>query len=91
MSIENRTGREQFRNISLQILHPRFEGGASAFDVALIRLSAPLEFNDFVQPIALPEFSPRPEQTGTVTAFGWGSTAERLPHTLPDELQVSFS
>lgn len=89
VSVGNRTGREQFRNIALEILHPRFNGGASSFDIALILLDSPLEFNDFVRPIALPAQSPRPPQSGRASVFGWGSITGQAPHELPDELQVS--
>lgn len=91
VSIANRSGREQFRNLDLQIFHPQFNGGASSYDVALVRLDRPLEFNDFVQPIALPAQSSLPLQSGRVTGFGWGSTSGQPPHSLPDELQVSFN
>lgn len=89
VSIANRSGREQFREISLEIHHPRFQGGASAYDVALVRLAASLQFNDFVQPIALPAQSSSFPQSGTITSFGWGMTTDRPPGVLPDELQVS--
>ena len=88
VSIANRSGREQFRNHALEIFHPLYAGGASAYDIALIRLDRPLEFNEFVQPIALPAQSSVPPQSGTITAFGWGSTSGQAPHVLPDELQV---
>lgn len=89
VSIANRSGREQFREISLEIHHPRFEGGASAYDVALVRLQSPLQFNDFVKPIALPAQSSQFPQSGTISAFGWGIITDRPPGQLPDELQVS--
>lgn len=45
VSNANRSGREQFREISLEIHHPRFNGGASDNDIALIRFESPLQFN----------------------------------------------
>ena len=41
-------------------------------DVAIIRLLAPLKFNDYVQPICLPS-SPVPDGTDCI-ATGWGTT-----------------
>ena len=90
VSIANRSGREQFRNLALEIFHPLFAGGVSSYDIALIRLDRPLEFNEFVQPIALPAQSSVPPQSGTITAYGWGSISGEPPHVLPDELQVNF-
>jgi Trypsin len=89
VSIANRSGREQFREISLEIPHPRFAGGASSYDVALVRLDRPLEFNEFVQPIALPAQSSSFPQSGTISAFGWGIITDRAPGELSDELQVT--
>lgn len=88
VSIGNRSGHEQFRGIDLEIHHPRFQGGASAYDVALVRLDRPLDFNEFVQPIALPQQSdPIPNQ-GRVSAFGWGIITDRAPGEVADELQT---
>ncbi|CRK96749.1 CLUMA_CG010160, isoform A [Clunio marinus] len=89
VSIANRSGREQFRNIAVEFIHPNFAGGASAYDVALMRLDAPLApFNEFVQPIALQAQSAPPLQSGTVRSFGWGSVTGGPPHVLADELQT---
>jgi secreted trypsin-like serine protease len=88
VSIPNRSGREQFRNLALEIFHPQYRGGASSYDIALIRLDRPLEFNDFVQPIALAAQTTRPPQAGRVTVFGWGTITAQPPHSLPDQLQV---
>ena len=88
MSIANRSGREQFREIALEIFHPNYQGGASPYDIALIRLESPIQFNDFVQPIALPPQSPIIPSSGVIRAFGWGSSSGAPPHVLPDELQV---
>ena len=57
--------------------HPHFNpvGGVMFNDIALIKLSRPLEFNTFVQPACLPlngEDSPKPGETGW--ANGWGLT-----------------
>lgn len=90
VSIANRSGREQFRNIEREIPHPLFNGGASSFDVVVIIVDVPFELNEFVQTIALPMQSSLPPQSGEVSAFGWGSIKDQQPHSLPDELQVSF-
>jgi len=44
-----------------------------SFDIAVIRLSKPLEFNDYVQPVCIPT---TPADAGTnCVAIGWGATA----------------
>lgn len=53
------------------------------YDIALLKLEKPLAFNEFVQPIALPEPESTPE--GEVTLSGWGSISSSgfgTPNTL---------
>ena len=68
-----RTGND----IELIIPHPEFKpvGGVMFNDIALIKLTRPLTFNNFIQPACLPinqDDSPKPGETGW--ANGWGLT-----------------
>lgn len=68
------------------ILHERSLWPA---DLALIKLTQPFEFNEFVQPIALPVQNEK--HFGVARAFGWGATALNLTNPLiyADELQTT--
>ena len=55
------------------------------FDIALLKLEQPLQFNDVVQPIALPKMDSTVE--GMVTLSGWGST-HSSGTVQPDILQL---
>ncbi|CRK96748.1 CLUMA_CG009941, isoform A [Clunio marinus] len=88
VELDKRSGNEQFRNISLQIIHPNYEAGGLNYDIALIRPNAPFVFNSFVQPIRLASQSPQPPQIGTIRAFGWGSITDSLPSVSADQLKT---
>lgn len=67
-------GFEQTIHLSHFIQHEDFNGFTHSNDVALLRVSKPFVFNDFVQPIDLP-----PENhtaTGDCLISGWGATSE---------------
>ena len=71
--VEMRTGGD----IEKILPHPEFKpvGGIMFNDIALIKLSSPLEFNNFIQPACLPinsDDSPKAGETGW--ANGWGLT-----------------
>jgi hypothetical protein len=90
VSIANRSGREQFRQIVEEFWHPLYRGGASSYDIALMLVDRPLVFNDFVQPIPLPLATSSVPSSGEIIAFGWGITTPSPPGVLPDELQACF-
>jgi secreted trypsin-like serine protease len=62
-------GTEQIRNVSRVYPHPNFFKTLN--DVALLRVAVPFDFNEFVQPITIPneDFEP----TATAIVAGWGA------------------
>ena len=51
------------------------------YDIALIKLSEPIEFNDHVRPICLP--SADDEASGLCVVTGWGDTyGKQIYHTI---------
>ncbi|XP_075979210.1 transmembrane protease serine 9-like [Anticarsia gemmatalis] len=60
--------------ITDMILHSDYSINTIDNDVAVIRAAAPIEFNDVIQPIRLPNNN-RPLEVGSIiTASGWGET-----------------
>ena len=54
------------------MMHEQYNANNLRFDIAVLRLSTPLEFNDYVQPICIPT---TPVDGGTTcVAIGWGKT-----------------
>ncbi|XP_059620337.1 trypsin-1-like [Phlebotomus argentipes] len=72
--------------IANQVIHDEWvAGGVGPYDIALIRLSAPLIYNPWIQPVTLP--TPGTHPTGAATIIGWGNTATGQIPNNPDILQ----
>jgi secreted trypsin-like serine protease len=67
-------------------IHPNYDAGSVTYDVALLKLSKPIQFTDHIQPICLPyQDEPLPEAGSKVVVTGWGLL--RTGGTYPDTLQ----
>ena len=70
-------GWEQTKTVEKIILHPKWNLSSLDYDLALIKLSSPVELNDHVAPVCLPsesqddKFNPR----SACVVTGWGSTS----------------
>ena len=86
-SLSSHETSEQIRyvNRSLMFVHEDYNGGVAPHDIALMKVE-PFNFNDFVQPIALPAAGL--EHTGNVVLHGWGSTSNTGTPNMPDTLQT---
>jgi len=67
---------EQNMNTAKIIIHPDYDPETKRNDICLLRMSEPLDFNDWVQPIGLPLQGQETEAGTECTATGWGSTTE---------------
>lgn len=74
-------GQQVFANFAY--VHKDYTGGVGPYDIGLLHLETPLEYNDKVQPIALPFDSEIVE--GLASLYGWGRTNSSLP--APEKLQ----
>jgi len=63
---------KQSSEIRQTILHPDYDGGRN--DIRLIQLTTPLELNERVQPVKLPEQNST--YVGDVVVSGWGITED---------------
>ncbi len=64
----------QVRVASVDV-HPRYLIGQAYYDVAIMRLTTPVEINDYVLPVCLPEVAsedPDVYSGKLVTLTGWG-------------------
>lgn len=68
----------QVHEVSEIFIHPLFDSFSLGYDIALLKLSTPLNFTDAVQPVCLPPPGDHlPEVGSYVTFTGWGSFGER--------------
>lgn len=74
---------QQVRRVDEIVRHPDWNAKTSANDLAILRLSKPVEFNRYVQPACLP--GPDPQPNADVILIGWG--AEQLGGEPTDALQ----
>ncbi|KAM9715737.1 polyserase-2 [Menidia menidia] len=74
------------RTVSRVIIHPGY-GSAYDHDIALLRLSSPVEFTAYVRPVCLAA-SGSVFSSGTASwVTGWGSVREGVPLPSPQTLQ----
>lgn len=85
MNVKEKT--EQTSIVSEYSYNDDFLGGVSANDIALLKLETPLEWTDYVQPIAIS--SSKEVLNGDVKVYGWGSTSKDATPDFPDKLQVA--
>ncbi|XP_055548982.1 trypsin-1-like [Wyeomyia smithii] len=76
---------EQTIQVQRITIHPGYNGGISANDIAILRLASPFGFTDSIQPVVLPTIDTIP--SGVVRIAGWGSTSMGLLPSMPNILQ----
>lgn len=81
--LNTNTGRTQIMGVSRIFIHEQYNTVTLAHDIAILRLSQPVQLNSYVSLICLP--GPDPQENEPVTAIGWGSTYRGSP--LPNTLQ----
>merc|ERR1712062_35362 len=67
------------RTIKELIKHPKYKKGKAYFDIAIIKLDRPVEFNIYLYPVCLPQvpvtdLTKRDGHAGTI--MGWGETED---------------
>ena len=79
-----------YKQPKFHMLHPNYNLSLSSFDydLALVKLSSPVELNDHVAPVCLPsesqdaKFNPR----STCVVTGWGSTSTKFFNPEPSNV-----
>jgi secreted trypsin-like serine protease len=71
------TARTQNMGVSRIFMHGNYNQVTLANDIAILRLSQPVQLNRYVNLICLP--GPDPEESNSITVAGWGSTYRGSP------------
>lgn len=58
------------------LLHPKYDQFTSDYDIAMLELSAPVVFNDMVQPVCIPALSHSFTAGSSCYVTGWGVLME---------------
>lgn len=70
-SATNEIKTRQVRTVSSIYVHPQYDTVITSNDIALLRVSSPFTFNQYVQPACLPGGEPKPNDQ--VVVVGWGA------------------
>uniref|UniRef100_A0AAY5KVR6 Peptidase S1 domain-containing protein n=1 Tax=Esox lucius TaxID=8010 RepID=A0AAY5KVR6_ESOLU len=69
------------------IIHPEYNGATQDNDIALLRLSSPVNFTDFIRPVCLAAFGSAVNNGADVWLTGWGNINEGVSLPPPGTLQ----
>lgn len=91
-SLTSEEGSEQVRDVIRIFMHHGYDEDSSKNDIAVLKLSSPLSFNEFVQPACLPKQSQSELYKVGAKGFisGWGSITpssgilDKRPKEMPD-------
>ncbi|KAM4624488.1 uncharacterized protein ACJ7VT_005337 [Polymixia lowei] len=86
-NLEGKNPNEVSRSVAEIVLHPSYDSGTSNNDIALLRLSSPVIFTDYIRPVCLAA-SGSVFSNGTDSwVTGWGNIKEGVPLPFPQTLQ----
>ncbi|XP_034426287.1 transmembrane protease serine 9-like isoform X2 [Hippoglossus hippoglossus] len=75
------------RSVARILLHPNYDSDSSNNDIALLRLSSPVKFTDYIRPVCLAS-SDSVFNNGTDSwVTGWGNVKEGVSLSFPETLQ----
>uniref|UniRef100_A0A667XE49 Peptidase S1 domain-containing protein n=1 Tax=Myripristis murdjan TaxID=586833 RepID=A0A667XE49_9TELE len=84
---EGNNPNEVLRNVTRILVHPNYDSDTSDNDIALLRLSSPVKFTDYIRPVCLAA-SDSVFNNGTDSwVTGWGRIQEGVPLPSPQTLQ----
>nr|ACO10347.1 Anionic trypsin-1 precursor [Caligus rogercresseyi] len=75
--LKTSSGDEQLRKVTKIIMHEDYFTKGTNNDICLLKLESPLEMNDKVKPVTLPEENETPK--GKVVVSGWGTLYSNGP------------
>nr|XP_040047025.1 trypsin II-P29-like isoform X1 [Gasterosteus aculeatus aculeatus] len=78
---------EVSRSVSQVIRHPGYSSQTNDNDIALLRLSSPVTFTDYIQPVCLAAEGSEFSAGTSCWVTGWGTVGSDVPLPLPQRLQ----
>ncbi|KAE8284274.1 Prostasin [Larimichthys crocea] len=86
-NLQGNNPNEESRTVSRIILHPNYDSHTNDNDIALLRLSSPVKFTDYIRPVCLAA-SDSVFNNGTDSwVTGWGAVKEGVSLPFPATLQ----
>ncbi|XP_063759499.1 serine protease 27-like [Eleginops maclovinus] len=78
---------EESRSLSQVIRHPSYDSTTSDNDIALLKLSSPVTFTDYIKPVCLAKEGSTYSAGATCWVTGWGTIGSDEPLPFPQRLQ----
>ncbi|XP_046906693.1 uncharacterized protein si:dkey-32n7.7 isoform X2 [Hypomesus transpacificus] len=86
-NLEGSNPNEESRTVAEIVLHPAYNSGTSNNDIALLRLSSPVGFTDYIRPVCLAATDSVFNSGTDSWVTGWGTIKEGVPLPSPQALQ----
>ncbi|XP_067433231.1 transmembrane protease serine 9-like [Thunnus thynnus] len=86
-NLQGKNPNEVSRTVARIILHPNYDSDTNNNDIALLRLSSPVEFTDYIRPVCLAASSSVFNNGTDSWVTGWGAVKEGVSLPFPKTLQ----
>ncbi|XP_067433234.1 transmembrane protease serine 9-like [Thunnus thynnus] len=86
-NLQGKNPNEVSRTVARIILHPNYDSDTNNNDIALLRLSSPVEFTDYIRPVCLAASSSVFNNGTDSWVTGWGAVKEGVSLPFPETLQ----
>uniref|UniRef100_UPI0037E78DD0 transmembrane protease serine 9-like n=1 Tax=Semicossyphus pulcher TaxID=241346 RepID=UPI0037E78DD0 len=86
-SLQGDNPNEVSRKVDAIILHPNYDSVTSDNDIALLKLSSPVQFTDFIRPVCLAADDSSFNSGTDSWVTGWGAVQEGVSLPFPETLQ----
>ncbi|XP_041818024.1 uncharacterized protein LOC121624447 isoform X2 [Chelmon rostratus] len=86
-NLQGNNPNEVSRTVSAIILHPNYDSDTSDNDIALLRLSSPVTFTDYIRPVCLAAGDSVFNNGTDSWVTGWGAVKEGVSLPFPETLQ----
>ncbi|XP_015745070.2 prostasin-like [Python bivittatus] len=83
----NPSNNSEKNGIKQIIVHPNYKANDTQNDIALVELSAPVNFTDYISPMCLPKSSVQFADNASCWVTGWGRTKSDVDLEPPQNLQ----
>ncbi|KAK5850783.1 hypothetical protein PBY51_001630 [Eleginops maclovinus] len=86
-NLEGSNPNEESSTVAEIVLHPAYDSVTSNNDIALLRLSSPVQFTDYIRPVCLAAGDSVFNSGTDSWVTGWGAVQEGEPLPFPETLQ----